>query len=218
MVWASAAALLATVTVASAAHGSAPAQRTLTHTSQIVVRPVSWAGRVTPGFTVSRERGFSVRCSPVPIPSPGAVDPDILRCTPSLEDVAACWLSRVPHRTLCLRDPRKQHLVSLRLKGVMPQVLPYAAAKRGPLGLTLADGTYCGIRSSGSSPSLHGHPNYVVSYYCKDGEAIWAPSSATNYGVDRSQPVWTVRTAFTSGHGGLRTRNVAKAWFVGMHS
>jgi hypothetical protein len=30
--------------------------------------------------------------------------------------------------------------------------------------------------------------------------------------------VWTARTAPANGHGALHTRDVAKVWFVGMHS
>ncbi|HEY8302904.1 MAG TPA: hypothetical protein VIG48_13485 [Jatrophihabitans sp.] len=182
MVWAAAAALLAAVTVASAAHGSTPARRTLTHTASVVVRPVTWTARVAPGFTVSRERTGRVDCT-AGMASPGAVDRDILQCSPSAEYATACWLSRTPHHVLCLRDPRSKHLVSLPRHGVMAQTLPYG-----------------------------------ITYYCQHGQAIWAPFSATNWGIERSHPVWTVRTAPASGHGALRTRNVAKAWFVGMHS
>ena len=217
MCWAAAGALAAVVTMASAARGAAPEQRTSTHTAQVVVRPVSWTAHVTPGFTVSRERQGSVDCT-ASFASPGAVDPDILECSPSAEYATACWLSRTAHRTLCLRDPRKEHLVSVRRSGVMAQALPYVPGRRGPLGLRLADGTYCGIRIGGAGATLQGHPNYGIAYYCAHGQAIWAPFSGRNWGINRSHPVWTVRTAPADGHGSLRTRNVARAWFVGMHA
>ena len=215
--WVAAAALTTVATVTSAAEGATPAQHTLTRTAQVVVRPVSWAARVTPGFTVSRERSGSVDCR-FGMASPGAVDADILECSPSAEYATACWLSRTPHHALCLRDPRTAHLVSIRRTGEMAQTLPYTAAKRGPLGLRLADGTYCSIRIGGAGATLQGHPNYGVTYYCQHGQAAWAPFAGRNWGINRSHPVWTVRTAPASGHGTLRTRNVAKVWFVGMHS
>src|SRR6478609_4630251 len=133
MGWAVAAALTAMVTVASAALGSTPAQRTLTPTAQVVVRPVSWSARVTPGFTVSRENPGSLDCT-TGMASPGTVDADILECSPSAEYATACWLSRTPHRTLCLRDPRKKQWVSINRTGTMAQALPDPAGKRGPLG------------------------------------------------------------------------------------
>lgn len=215
--WAAAAALTAVLTMAATADASTPAQHTLTHTASVVVRPVSWAAQVTPGFTVSREKGGSVDCR-FATASPGAVDADILQCSPSAEYATACWLSRTPHRSLCLRDPRSPQLVSIRRTGVMAQALPYVAARRGPLGVQLGDGTYCSIRIGGAGATLQGHPDYGTTYYCQHGQAIWAPFSTRDWGIDRSHPVWTVRTAPASGHGALRTRNVAKVWFVGMHS
>ena len=216
IIFAAAAALTAVVALGSAAQGSTPARRTLTHTNQVVVRPVSWTGRVTHGYTVSRQAG-SVDCS-FGLASPGAVDPDIVQCTPSAANADACWLSRTPHRTLCLLEPRTTKLFSVRYKDVMAQSLPYLAAKRGPLGVRLADGTYCNIRMNGAGNPLQGHPNYGIAYYCAHGQAIWAPFSARNWGIERSHPVWTARTAPADGHATLRTRNVAEAWFVGMHS
>lgn len=204
------------VTVASAAAGSTSvAARTITHTSRIVVRPVSWTARVTPGYTVSTEHPGSIDCT-APSPSPGAVDPDILMCSPSAEYAVACWLSRTPHRSLCLRDPRVDHLVSISRTGVMAQALPYQV--RGPLGLLLGDGSYCEIRIGGAGSALQGHPDDTATYYCQHNQSVWAPINARDWGVNRSHPVWTVRTAPSDGHGALRTRSVAKAWFVGMHS
>jgi hypothetical protein len=215
--WTAAAALTAVVTAASAAQGAAPAPRALTHTTSVVVRPVSRTADVTAGYSVSREKPGSLNCT-AGMASPGAVDPDILECSPSAEYATACWLSHVPHRSLCLRDPREKRLVSLKRDGVMAQSLPSITSKRGPLGLRLADGTYCSIRIGGAGAILQGHRHYGITYYCQHGEAAWTPFAGRIWGIDRAHPVWTVRTAPANGHGKLRTRNVTKAWFVGMHA
>lgn len=217
MCWTAAAALTAVVTAASAAQGAAPARRALTHTTSVVVRPVSWTADVTAGYWVSRETPGVLNCT-AGMASPGAVDPDILECSPSAEPAVACWLSHVPHRSLCLLDPRKKHLVSLKRDGVMAQSLPAVTSKRAPLALRLADGNYCSIRINGAGAILQGHRRYGVTYYCQHGQAAWAPFAGRTWGIDRSQPVWRVRTAPANGHGKLRTRNVAKVWFVGMHA
>ncbi len=202
--------------VAAPAGGAAPAPRhTLSATAQVVVRPVSSSAKVTPGYQVTNESNSTLDCTS-PSASPAAVDPDILACGPDSEYAVACWLSRTPHRTLCLRDVRKKKLVSIKRSGVMAQTLPYVT--RGPLALTLGDGTYCTIRDGGAGAELHSHPNYGAYYYCQNNQSIWAPMNAKNWGIDRSQAVWTTRTASSSGNGSLRTRNVAKVWFVGMHS
>lgn len=210
--------VMGTVAGLTSASAAGPVRHhALPATAQVVVRPVTWTARVAPGFTVSHQTTGWIDCTAA-MPSPGAVDRDILECSPAAEYATACWLSRTPHQTLCLRDPRKNQLVSIRRHGVMAQSLPAPAGQRGPLGVRLADGTYCGIRIGGSSASLQGHPNYGITYYCQNGQALWAPFTNTSWGINRSHPTWTVRAAPANGHGALHTRNLAKVWFVGMHS
>ena len=205
-------AAFAVSTVASGAQSPAAHHRAAT--DRIVVRPVSWSGQVSPGYTVSTEQNSSIDCT-FPSPSPAAVDRDILFCSPDVEYAVACWLSRTPHRTLCLRDARKQQLVSIHRNGAMAQAFPFKV--RAPLEVVLGNGTLCTFRAGGAGSSLQGHPNWAVSYYCRNNSAIWTPMNAKNYGIDRSHALWTARTAPSNGHGPLTTRSVTRAWFVGMH-
>ncbi len=204
-----------TAGLTSAAAAGPARHHTLTSTAQVVVRPVSWSAKVTPGYQVTRENNSSIDCT-FPSSSPAAVDSDILACSPDSEYAVACWLSRTPHRTLCLRDPRAKHLVSIKRSGAMAQTLPYRVP--GPLALRLGDGTYCTIRNGGAGAELQGHPNYGAFYYCQHNQSVWAPMNSKNWGIDRAHRLWTVRTAPSSGSGSLTTRDVAKVWLVGMHA
>jgi hypothetical protein len=184
-------------------------------TQRIIVRPVSYAGHVTPGYHVTTEPNSSLDCT-FPSASPASVDSDVLACSPDSEYALACWLSRTPHRTLCLRDARTKQLVSIHRKGAMAQALPYKV--RAPLDLVLTNGTLCTLRDGGAGASLQGHPTWAAFYYCQHNQAIWAPGNARNWGIDRSHALWTARTAPENGHGSLTTSQLARAWFVGMHS
>ncbi|MGN6606077.1 MAG: hypothetical protein ACTHMS_03570, partial [Jatrophihabitans sp.] len=104
-------------------------------------------------------------------------------------------------------------LASIRHTGAMPPTTP--PTHPTPLDLTLANGTKCSLRAGGTSATLHQHPSWQLYYYCNSGQAIWGPHP---YGVNTAHAVWTVRTANSDGTGSVRTRNVAKAWFVGRHS
>lgn len=205
-------AVATTVGLTSAVAAAPIRHHTLTHTTRIVARPVTFGGHVAAGYTVSSESG-SIDCSDG-TESPAAVNRNILYCSPDSEGALACysWAPH-PHYALCLRNARTHHLASVRHTGAMPSAQPYAHPT--PLDLTFADGTKCFLRDGGTSATLHQHPAWNVYYYCTDGGAVWGPHP---YGVNTAHPVWTVRTARSDGTGNVRTRNVAKAWFVGRHS
>jgi hypothetical protein len=209
-VGAAVAAITAGLTSASAA---GPARHhTLSHTARIVARPVTYGGQVVPGYTVSNGSG-SIDCTDGTA-SPAAVARNILFCSPDSEYAIACypWTPH-PHYALCLRNARTRTLASIRHTGAMPPTSP--PTHPTPLDLTLANGTKCSLRAGGTSAILHQHPSWNVYYYCNDGNAVWGPHP---YGVNTSHAVWTVRTANSDGTGDVRTRNVAKAWFVGRHT
>jgi hypothetical protein len=91
------------------------------------------------------------------------------------------------------------------------------ARDRAPLVIVLTDGTHCQIRDGGAWGQLKGHPNLYGAYSCTRHGAVWArmsgSRSAAHWGVNESDPSWTVRTAgFRAHHTVLR--HVARAYFV----
>jgi hypothetical protein len=201
-----------TVGLTSASAAGPVRHHALTHTARIVARPVTDAGRVAPGYHVANEGG-SIDCRDGSA-SPVAVARNILYCSPDAAYAIACYpWSPHPHYALCLRNARTRTLAGIRHTGAMPQTLP--PTHPTPLDLTLANGAKCSLRAGGTSAILHQHPGWQLYYYCNNGQAIWGPNP---YGVNTSHAVWTVRTARSDGTGTVRTRNVAKAWFVGRHS
>ena len=202
------AAVLATGTVGATSAGAS----TLTRTQRVVVRPVTAYGHPVSGFHVRIERSGQVDCS-FPEPSPGAVDKNILLCSPSAEYAIACWKSSTPHHALCMRNPRVDKLVKIPTTGRFAHTA--APRHKVPLALRLANGVYCTIRDGGAGARLRHHPNWAATYYCANGAAVWARIGSRSYGVDTSHRVWTVHTAPASGKGSLVVRKVMRAWFVG---
>jgi len=182
-------------------------------TARIVIRPVTAAGHTASGFRARRQRGMSVSCTPAE-PSPGAVSRNIEECSPSAAYAIACWKSVTPHRTLCLRDPRRKAVDSLRLSGRFAPTRVARRRDRAPLLMVLTDGTRCFIRDGGAWGTLKSRPHWYGSYSCSRHGVVWAPPRASHYGVDESHPSWTVRTAPFNGRR-LVTRHIRRAYFVG---
>jgi hypothetical protein len=206
---------IAAMTMPATDADASAARHVLTSTARIVLRPVTASGRPAPGYARWVEHGSGVDCS-FSQASPAAVDPNISDCSPDSEYAIACWRAAAPHRVLCLRDARVKQLASIYRDGPMATATPYKV--RAPLDLLLGNGKYCTIRDGGAGSSLQGHPKWAAYYYCHGGVAVWAPMSARNWGVDRSHAVWTVKVGREDGSGGLITRKVARAWFVGTHA
>ena len=183
-------------------------------TVKIVVRPVTSTGHVRAGFTVSGEPSGKVDCS-FANPSPGAVSRNIEFCSPSFEYAVACWKAAAPHRVLCMRDPRRQHVVRIPRVGKFTSTALAPLVQRAPLAMKLGNGAVCSIRDGGAWSRLMSHPRWHGTYSCSNGTAVWAWPDAKHLGVNESHPSWTVHTAPISGHGTLVVRHVVKAWFVG---
>jgi hypothetical protein len=205
------AALIAVATSVTVA--SATTSTTFPATARIVVRPVTSSGHVRTGFSVTGEPSGSVDCS-FREPSPAAVSPNIEFCSPSAEYAVACWKAAVPHRVLCMRDPRTNHVVRIPRTGAFASTALAPASQRAPLAVKLFDGDFCSIRSGGAAGSLPGHPNLFITYFCVHAGAVWATMSAVHEGVNETHPGWTVQTAHPGDHN-LVTRHIVKAWFVG---
>ena len=212
--------LLALVAIAMSALGLAiavnPAGAAAAHrvpaTVKIVVRPVNAAGFARPGFTVTGEPTGSVDCS-FAVPSPGAVSPNIESCFPSAEYAVACWKAAAPHKALCMRNPRVHKLVRIPRQGAFAPTAVAPAHDRAPLGMELVNGNFCAIRDGGAGPTRAGHPQWVATYYCDNGKAIWMRPGARHFGVFEAFPSWTVIVAGPTGP--ITAHHVAKAWFVG---
>jgi hypothetical protein len=189
---------------------------TVTPTAKVVVRPVTSTGHVRAGFTMVSEPTGLVDCN-AQDPSPGAVSRNIEFCSPSAEYAIACWKAAAPHRVLCMRDPRSTRVVRIPRTGTFAPTGLAPLSQRAPLAITLGGGAYCSIRDGGAWPTLRSHPSWVGTYSCNNGDAVWAPPTATHNGVNESSASWTVRTARSSGVGPVVTRHVVRAYFVGTY-
>ncbi|MGN6475475.1 MAG: hypothetical protein ACTHK4_17775 [Mycobacteriales bacterium] len=196
---------------AATASDAAPAAHA--GTVQIFVAPVKASGHHAPGFTVVSEHGGDVFCNPAD-PSPVSVSANVEECSPSVEYAVACWLSSRAGRVLCLRNPRKAVLSSIRLSGPFADTPPVSAHRLSPFYLLLSDGAVCSIRDGGAWATLKSHPNYRGTYSCTKNGDVWSKPHAAHSGVDETSAVWTVQTASAKGTGPLTTRHVAKAYFV----
>jgi hypothetical protein len=211
----SAAVLLAAglVSVATAAPASSV---TASATVRVVVRPVTSAGYVRAGFTVTGEPTGQVDCS-YANPSPGAVNRNIEFCSPSAEYAVACWKAAALHRVLCMRNPRTKQVVRIPRVGPFAPTAVAPVSQRAPLAMTLGTGAHCSIRDGGAWGTLQSHPSWVGTYSCDTGTAVWAAPTANHYGINESTASWTVHVAAASGVGTVVIRHVVKAWFVGTY-
>jgi hypothetical protein len=178
-----------------------------------IVRPVTAAGHAAPGFTVTADPGDRVYCD-FRFPSLSAVSPNIEWCSPTALSPVACWKAAAAHRALCMLNPRTHNVVRYGRGGPFAPTALAPARQRAPLAIVLGDGDYCSFRAGGAWSSPPGHPHLIGYYGCRHDGAVWALLHAAHYGINESQPTWTVRTAqFDSRH--VVTRRVAHAWFVG---
>ncbi|WP_151082760.1 hypothetical protein [Nocardioides cynanchi] len=184
------------------AAGAAPAS----HTHRVVVRPVDASGHAVSGWTVHRERGFTVQCDG---PAPAAVDDGIGACFPTAAYLPACWKSH-HHTALCLRDARSKALVRVRYSGAF--TAPNAPAHATPQDLDLTGGQRCSIRFGGAWGQLPSHPNWLGFDSCTKGSVYGPPSGD---GIDRSTPVWTVHVWKSGTRSRVVTRGVGTAYYVG---
>lgn len=197
-------------TTAATAHPSAGAVTgRVAHTHRVVVRPVDSAGDPVAGWTVKRERGFSVDCGGS---APAAVDDGIAECFPTAVYLPACWKS-THHTALCLRDARVQKLVRVRYNGAFGS--PTAPKRPTPQDLDLVKGQQCSIRIGGAWGILPSHPTWSGFYSCTKG-SVYGPSNGD--GVNRSHPVWTVHVWKSGTKDTVVTRGVRTAYFVGTAS
>ena len=182
-------------------------------THLVVVRPVTSAGHVRAGFTGFAQSTGSVDCS-IATPSPGAVSKNIEFCSPSAQYAIACWNAALAHHVWCMRRVRSHDVVRIARTGAFANTPLAPPSLRAPLVIKLADGDICNIRDGGSWGSLPGHPSLFGTYACQHAGAVWASATTQHWGVNMSQPLWTVRTAHFGGHI-LTTHHVVTAWFVG---
>lgn len=185
-------------------------------TRQIVLRPVTDTGRAAPGYTtVVLSADHQLDCGGSSrhhaYQSPVAVDTGPVACSPSSEYALACWNGPSATTALCYQDPWQRQVVQVHTGGRLP--VERAPERPSPLGVVLSDGTRCSLRGGGAWALLDGHPDMYARYGCEGGMALWAGRRAD--GIDRAQPLWTVRLAPTSGHGRLRAATVRSAYFVG---
>ena len=204
----------AAVLIPGLAGVDATAGATPAPTVKVVVRPVTSTGHHRAGFTVSGEPSGLVDCS-FADPSPGAVNRNIEFCSPSAEYAIACWKAAAPHRVLCMRNPRRKHIVRIPRHGAFASTNLAPASQRAPLVFNLRDGDHCSIRDGGAGPIRQGHPHWVATYYCVDDGVVWMKPSAAHLGVNESAASWTVLTGGETGP--LVTRHLTKAWFVGTY-
>lgn len=190
---------------------TAPAPRT----RQIVLRPVTSAGRAAPGYTTAFDPpDEELNCGgsrPGAGPSPVAVDAGIVSCGPSAAYALACWNGSSATTALCYRDPWRREVTQIHTGGRLPA--ERASELPLPLGLELSDGTRCSLRDGGAWATLDVRHDMFGIYSCRNGMAVWASSSSDI--IDRSRALWNVRLAPMSGHGELHTATVRTAYFVG---
>jgi hypothetical protein len=197
-----------TVHQSAAAHASSPAAAPATQ--RFVVRAVTASGTLAAGFTASHE-SVPVSCALGPAASPAAVDDDIVACTPESSYAVACWAAADPGHVYCLRNPWTDDVVELPVADRVPHVS--APQHPQPLGLTLADGTHCSLRSGGASSELAAHPTWFAAFICATTTAVWAAPNTD--GIDTSARAWSVQIAPLDGTGPLVTSAVADVYYAG---
>lgn len=185
-------------------------------TRQVVLRPVTAAGRAASGYTTEVSSADQrLECggsfSSFASQSPVTVDAGPVRCGPSAEYALACWNGPTATTALCYRNPWLRQVVTMRTLGRLPALRP--PAQPSPLGLVLSDGATCSLRGGGAWANLDGHPEMYGTYACTGSISVWAGTGPD--GVDRSRALWRVRLAPMSGHGRLHVLTVRTAYFVG---
>ena len=177
-------------------------------TASVTLRPVDSRGQPVSGYRVTTESFDGFGCGDA---SPVAVSAGIRFCGPSATNTVACWKSAVPSTVLCLRDPFVRTLVRITYVGTFAPVA--APARPAPQGLALAGGVRCQIRDGGAWSSVPQHPDWVGSYFCTDGSAVYGPQAGN--GINHNSPTWTVETVAPTGQGPITKRRVTSAYYVG---
>ena len=193
--------------VALAAVAEASPRAAATPTQRVVVRPVHADGAPAAGWSVTRERGYSVQCWG---PSASGVTRGISTCGASADYLPSCWKSR-DHTVLCVRDVRTKKLVRVRYTGAYPAAP--APARPSPQGLQLGDGERCAIRIGGAWGSPPSHPQWVGWYSCTRS-SVYGPESRRD-GIIRSTTPWKVDTWVNGTEDRIVRRNVTAAYYVG---
>ena len=151
-------------------------------------------------------------------PSPTGVSAGIYRCSPSAASADACWKS-TGETLLCVNDPWDKQLHRVTVTGPLPTDPPVAAPV--PLALQLDNGVQCRIRNGGAWGGRD--DGLVGAYGCRDtDDVVLVPIQGGVESVDRSQPLWTVRTG-PLGAGDPhfpppQTHTVTTAWFAAVES
>ncbi|MBV9822790.1 MAG: hypothetical protein JO144_11175 [Actinobacteria bacterium] len=184
-------------------------------TELVVRRPVTAHGRAAAGYTVvALEPDDQLNCGGSLrglFPSPVAVDPGIVGCTPSAEYALACWQGPTTTTALCYQDPWQRRVVEIHTGGrLAAQPVP---RQPSPLGLVLGNGVRCTLRDGGAWGTLDGHPDMFGTFSCTDRSVIWGTDHSD--GIDRASTLWKAWLAPGSGHGNLHPMTVRTAYFVG---
>lgn len=184
---------------------------------EVVLKPVDAQGNLQSGFAkVSGDRGSPIDCFDG-IQSPYDVTSGVLQCGFPVDSGDACWPTGGGRWVLCLTDPFR-NVLTLRPATGVTTVQKQRSYPLRPMGLLLDDGTQCRARTGGSWPRLGSHPDWVGYFQCS-GEAgrpmtaVWGPGELVD-GIRREPAGWTVQVG--SAEGTLATRNVLKAYYVGV--
>lgn len=145
--------------------------------------------------------------------SPSGVSAGIYRCSPSAAAADACWKS-TGATLLCVNDPWKKELHRVTVTDQLPSDPPVAAPI--PFALLLDNGVQCRIRSGGAWGGRD--DGLVGAYGCTGDDVVLVPMKGGTEPVDRSQPLWTVKTG-PLGVGDAhfpppQTHAVTTAWFA----
>jgi hypothetical protein len=151
-------------------------------------------------------------------PSPAAVADDIYYCSPSAAGADVCWPA-TPGYLLCGDDPWVKELHRVSYGDPLPHVQPVAAPQ--PYALPLDDNTHCRLRNGGAWGGRQ--DGYVGAYMCGAANTNLAvlvlPSQGATAAIDRSMPVWTVKTGQLGSPAAAlpppQTHTVTTAWFAG---
>ncbi|ODR17088.1 hypothetical protein BHQ23_27585 [Mycobacterium gordonae] len=147
-------------------------------------------------------------------PSLAAVNKNIYRCYPTAAGADVCWPA-ASLQLLCMDDPWKKQLRRVSISAPLAPVDPPQQA--WPVALQLDDGTQCRLRNGGAWGSRD--DDYRGAYGCDaHGEEGYVLTPYDVYPIDRSAPMWTVKTGDLATYGGALpppvTHTVAKAWFA----
>jgi hypothetical protein len=187
-------------------------------TQVITAVPVGPNGEPINGYRMAPSQSNVDTVADCTTPSPAAMADDIYYCSPSAAGADVCWPS-TPGSLLCVDDPWDKELHRVTYSDALPHVQPVAAPQ--PFALLLDDNTHCRLRNGGAWGGRQ--DGYVGAYGCGAGNSNLAvlvlPSQGATAAIDRSMPVWTVKTGQlgspTADFPPPQTHTVTTAWFAG---